>query len=181
MGVADHGGNAGEGGDFLRSALRITSGDDDFCQGILAFNAADGGPRVLIRSVGDGAGVENDEIGLGGRSMSQPTRFELAFERGAIGLRGAAPEVFYVVGGHGTYLNVGFDIRLFVRIVWKSTPPRTASPTALRTGGSLPLGEALPAQNWASLAWSEGHCRILAALRAGGASFNARVVVAIAG
>ena len=66
VGVADYGGDAGECGDFFGGALGVASGDDDFRVGITALYAADGGAGVLIGGVGDGAGVEDDEIGVGG-------------------------------------------------------------------------------------------------------------------
>jgi hypothetical protein len=101
VGVADHGGDAGQGGDFFGGALGIASGDDDSCQGILALHAADGGASVLIGGIGDGASVEYDEIGLRGGDWRQTAGFELMFDGGAIGLSGSASEIFDVVGGHG--------------------------------------------------------------------------------
>ncbi len=82
------------------SALGVASGDNDFCQRILALNAADGGAGVLIGGIRDGASVQDDEVGLGGGGASEAAGFELAFEGGAVGLGGTASEVLHVEGGH---------------------------------------------------------------------------------
>ena len=112
VGVANYGGYAGECGDFMGSALGITSGDDDFGVWILPLDAADGGAGILIGGGGDGAGVQQNQVGLRGGSVSEAASFELALEGGAIGLGGAAAKVFDVVGGHGAYgsalLRFGF-------------------------------------------------------------------------
>lgn len=102
VGVADHAGDAGQGGDFRGGALGVASGDDDFSQRVLALNPADGGAGILIGGMCDGAGVQDDEVGLGGWRVGEAAAFELAFEGGAIGLSGAASKVFDVEGGHGT-------------------------------------------------------------------------------
>src|SRR5271156_3014261 len=102
MGVADHSGYAGQRRNFLGSALGVASRDNNLRQRILALHAPDGGARVLIGGTGYGAGIQYDEVGLCCRGWVQPPRCELAFEDGAVGLSGAASEVFHVVGGHGT-------------------------------------------------------------------------------
>jgi hypothetical protein len=100
VGVADYCGHAGEAGDFFGGALSVASGDDDSCRGVLAADAADGGAGILIGGTCDGASIQNHQVGLAGRCAGQTAGFELAFEGGAVGLSGAASEVFDVEGGH---------------------------------------------------------------------------------
>ena len=100
--VADHSGDAGQGGDFCGSTLCVATGDDDFGERILALHAADGGAGVLIGGICNGTGVQDYEVGFTGRGAGQAARFELAFDRGAVGLRGATSEIFDVVGAHRT-------------------------------------------------------------------------------
>ena len=64
--VADHSRYAGQRSNFFRSALRITSGDDDFCRRILPLHSPNGGARILIGGTGHGAGIQNDEVGSRG-------------------------------------------------------------------------------------------------------------------
>ncbi len=64
--VADHSGYARQRGDFFGSALGVASGDNNFCQRILALHAANGGAGILIGGIGDGAGIQDDEVGLCG-------------------------------------------------------------------------------------------------------------------
>ncbi len=65
--VADHCTYARQRGDFFGSALRVASGDDDFGLRVLALYAAYGGAGILIGGVGDGEGVEDDQVSLLGR------------------------------------------------------------------------------------------------------------------
>lgn len=64
MRVADHQRNPFEGGDFLGSALRITSGHNDAGAWIGAMDAADGSTRILVSRRGYGAGVQDNEFGF---------------------------------------------------------------------------------------------------------------------
>src|ERR1700691_2378814 len=98
--VANDGADAGECGDFFRSTLGVASGDDDFCRWILAADAADGSSGILIGGSGDGASVEQDEVGVRGGSAGQAASLELAFQGGAVGLGGAASEIYDVKGSH---------------------------------------------------------------------------------
>ena len=101
MRVADDQADAGEFCDLFGGALRVASGDDDAGVGVLALHAADGGAGVLIGRSGDGAGVEDDDGGVCGFvGARESLLFELTFEGRAIGLRGAAAEVFDVISGH---------------------------------------------------------------------------------
>jgi len=101
--IADDLGDAGDGGDFFGSALGVASRDDDLGVGILAVDAADGGAGIVIGGGGDGAGVEHDEFGAGdGGSAVESLLLELALDRGAVGLGGAASEILDVESSHGT-------------------------------------------------------------------------------
>jgi hypothetical protein len=111
MRIADHGGDAGEGGDFLGSALGVASGDDDFSQRILALHATDGGAGVLIGGIGDGAGVHYYQVGFSGEGRGKAASFELTFEGGTVGLSGTASEVLNVEGGHGTMVAHAAGLR----------------------------------------------------------------------
>jgi hypothetical protein len=110
MRIADYGGYAGERRDFLGSALGVASGDDNFRERVLTLYAADGGARVLIGGVRDRARIQNHEVGLRGGYTGQAAAFELTFERDAVGLGGAASEVFDVEGGHGTVLGTSSEL-----------------------------------------------------------------------
>ncbi len=201
VGVADHGGDTGQGGNFFGSALGVASGDDDFCQRVLALHAADGGAGVLVGGIGYGTGIQYDEVGLRSRGAGEAAGFELAFEGGAVGLRGAASEVFYVVGGHGTYgtgictRNMHAEYaRDFARdygSAWRCRRPMprcrlramsSRSHVLQRSGGSrgLLLREAFAAEDGTALRGAEGDRSLLAALGAGGSSFDASVVVPVA-
>ena len=60
-------------------------------------NAADGGAGVLIGGGGYGAGVEDNDSGLGRLVCAlQPSLLKLTLDGGAVRLGGAASEVFYV-------------------------------------------------------------------------------------
>lgn len=64
-------------------------------------DAADGCTSVAIGSISDGAGIEDNEFGFGrSGGSSQSTLFELAFDRGAVGLGGTASEVLDVESCH---------------------------------------------------------------------------------
>ena len=101
MGVAYNKGYSGEGGDFFGGALGVAAGDYDLAGRVFAMDAADGGASVLIGCAGDGAGIENDEFGLFRRRCAMQSAIaELAFQGRAVGLSGAATEVFNVETGH---------------------------------------------------------------------------------
>jgi hypothetical protein len=101
VGIADDPGDAWEGGEFFGSALGVAAGDDEAGRGILGVKLAN---RVACLSVGGSgyrARVENND---GGRCWigrgSAATIEELAFDSGAIGLRGAAAELLDVEARH---------------------------------------------------------------------------------
>ena len=61
--VADDGVDFGQGGEFLRGALGVASGDDDAGGGVLAADAADPGAGLAVGLGGDAAGIYNDNMG----------------------------------------------------------------------------------------------------------------------
>ena len=98
--IADDEGDAGECGDFFRGALGVTAGDDDARGGFGGVDFADGVAGLGIGGCGDGAGVQHDHIGSCGFGWYAALFAELAFDGGAVGLRGAAAELLNVEGGH---------------------------------------------------------------------------------
>jgi hypothetical protein len=85
----------------LRGALGVASGDHDFCVGIAASNATDGGTGILIGRSRDSTGINHVEIGLRGLLCTGKAALdELMFESGAVSLGGTTAEVFDVIGGH---------------------------------------------------------------------------------
>ena len=101
MRVADDDAHAGKRGDLLWRALRVASGYDYFCFGILPSDPADGGARILIGGRGDGTRIQHHDRGLRrGWGARQTLELELALQSSAVGLGGAATEVLYVVSGH---------------------------------------------------------------------------------
>jgi len=109
VGIADHGGDAREGGDLFGGALGVASGDDNFGQRVLALHATNGGPRVLIGGGGNRTRIQDDEIGACRGRAVEPASLELTFESSAIGLRGPASEVFYVIGCHRIMVTQASD------------------------------------------------------------------------
>ncbi len=104
--VAHHQRDAVDGGDFLGGALRIASGNQDAGSGVQAMNAPDGRTRVVIGRRGDRTGVQHHDLGLGrGGGTRQSLIGQLAFNGCAIGLGGAAPEVFYIETAHGSIIS----------------------------------------------------------------------------
>ena len=83
-----------DGGEFLRGALSVTTGDQDARLGMVAMHAAHSLTNFVVGSGGHGAGVKNDQpsiAGAGGgrKSFGRETRFD----GGSIGLRGSAAEI----------------------------------------------------------------------------------------
>src|SRR5882762_9613691 len=95
VGIADDPGDTGERGQFFGSALGITAGDDDANGGVGGMKLANGVAGLGVGGGGDGAGVDDDDVGGGGRgSGSAATVEQLALQGGAVGLGGAATELF---------------------------------------------------------------------------------------
>jgi hypothetical protein len=99
--VPDDPRDAGERGEFLRSALGIAASHENAAAGILAVRAAHGLSHIVIGRRGDGAGIENHEVRLATvRRAYETARGKLRFERCAIGLRSAAAEILNEEAGH---------------------------------------------------------------------------------
>jgi hypothetical protein len=103
VGISSHFADTGQGGNFFRRTLCVASCNDDLAKGVLAVNAPDGCAGVLIGGGSYGAGVQDNDLGLG-RSFGafQSAVAELAFDRGAIGLGSAAAKVLYIESAHRT-------------------------------------------------------------------------------
>jgi len=99
--IADDEGDAGESGEIFGGALGVTAGNENFGGGILRVDFADGVAGLRVGGGGDGAGVDDDEFGVlrGGRGSTAAVE-ELALDGGAVGVGGAAAELFDVEGGH---------------------------------------------------------------------------------
>ena len=63
MRVADHHGNTRKLGDLFGRTLRITTCNDDPGLRIFAMDTADDLAHLVVRGIGDGAGVQDDELG----------------------------------------------------------------------------------------------------------------------
>lgn len=107
VGIADDEGNAREGGKFFRSTLGVTACDEDFGGGILRVDFADSVAGLRVGRGCNGAGVDYHEFGVVRRGGGDAAAIEeLAFDRGAVGLGGAAAELFDVEGGHEARKNL---------------------------------------------------------------------------
>jgi hypothetical protein len=105
MRVPDYQINAWKGRKFLRRPLRVAAGNDYSGFRITAARAADGSARILLGCGGDTTGIQHDKACiLRGISRFHAMFLELALYSGAISLRGAAAEIFYVKTGHRTIL-----------------------------------------------------------------------------
>ncbi len=102
--IADHPLHPGQRREFRRRPLRIAAGDQDPRRWILAVDAADGLPHVVIGRRSDGAGVQDHEVGGG----PLPGRVEALgrqqrFQRRPVGLRRPAAEILNEVLPHFVY------------------------------------------------------------------------------
>jgi hypothetical protein len=81
--------------------LRVAAGDDDLRGGIYCVELADGIASLGVGGGGYGASVQDYHVGGAWRVCeSAATIEELAFDGGAVGLGGAAAELFDVESGH---------------------------------------------------------------------------------
>lgn len=102
MGIANDEGDTRKGGDFFGGALCIAAGDENFGGGILRVDFADGIAGLCVCCGGDGAGVNDHKFGVLRRRCSGAAAVEeLALDGGAVGLCGAAAELFDVERRHG--------------------------------------------------------------------------------
>ena len=110
MRISDDRANAGKRGNFLRGALRIASGDNNFRFWILPARAPDGGPRIPIRRRCDVTGIEQNKVGLrGGGGTCEAPLFELMFKGRAVGLVSTATEILHVKSRHGNMVAQCLD------------------------------------------------------------------------
>jgi hypothetical protein len=132
---------------------------------------------------------------LSGVGTGQASAFELMFQSGAVGLGGAASEVFHVEGGHATMVAQVRRLRRMrqyaASILRGASAPRLLKAAHLHvsrgwlatlsgaSGGPF-LRKAFAAENGAALCGAEGNSCLLAALRAGGSSFDTRITAPVA-
>ena len=101
VGIAYDMGDAREDGQFFWCALSVTSGDENFGGGVLRVDFANGVAGLRVSSGSDGAGIDDDEFGcVWGGSGAAATVKQLPLDGGAIGLCGAASELFDVEASH---------------------------------------------------------------------------------
>ena len=62
VGVADDKGNAGESGEFLRSALRVASGDENFGSWISGVDLADCVASLRVCGRSDSTSIDDDKF-----------------------------------------------------------------------------------------------------------------------
>lgn len=96
--VAEDGGDAGQCGKFLRRALGVAAGDDDVGRRVATVDAADVGAGSAIGLGGDGAGVDEDDVGAGRQRIGLAGGGERGADGFRIGAGGAAAEIFNVKG-----------------------------------------------------------------------------------
>lgn len=110
--IADHPLHAWERGNLIGRALCVTAGDEDLRFRIIAMDAADGVAQVVVGAGGDSAGIEDNKPGGIGGCGRITLAFQQGLNRGAIGLRGTAAEVFHheTVGGRLHFSN--FSLRM---------------------------------------------------------------------
>ena len=100
MTVADDCGYAGDRRKLVRRALGIAAGDNDFCAGVAAVGAANGGPGLAVGFASDAAGVDDDEVGGGGTGFGKAAGAQVGADGFAVGASGSAAEVLDVKARH---------------------------------------------------------------------------------
>jgi hypothetical protein len=106
MGISDNPRDAGQCSKFFWGSLSVAAGDDDFGGGVCGMELSNGIASLGISGGGDCTGVHDDDvrgcrIGGGGAAAVE----QLAFDRGAIGLGGAATELLDEKCGHTELRN----------------------------------------------------------------------------
>ena len=92
--IADHQRHAGERGNLLGRPLRVASCHQDARQRMLAMDTPHRLPDFVVGRCGNRAGIEHDQFGFAGPGGGRESfRREAGFNRGSVGLRGAASEV----------------------------------------------------------------------------------------
>ena len=101
MAVADHGVDAGQGGELVRRPLRIAAGDQDAGGGVFPADAAQEGAGSAVCLGGHAAGIGNDYIGPGrAQSRAEAALPQFGAYDFAVRPAGPAPEVLNVVFCH---------------------------------------------------------------------------------
>jgi hypothetical protein len=101
VGIADYEGDAGKGGDFFGGALGVAAGNKDAGCGIGGVQFANGVASLGVCGGGNGAGVEDHDIGGGGIGSDGVALIaQLALDGGTVGLRGATAELLDKEGAH---------------------------------------------------------------------------------
>ncbi len=135
--VADDERDAVERGNLLGSALGIASGHQDAGRRVGAMDAPDGGARILIGRRSDGAGIQNDDFGLGcGACPRQSALGQLAFNGRAVGLGGSTSEIFHVETAH----------QIIIWVVGVVPEPLSLGPSIEGTG--IPLCSSGELKHW---------------------------------
>jgi hypothetical protein len=99
--VADYGGDSGECGNLVGSALGIAARGDDAGLGVLPVGASDVSAGFAISFGSDAAGVDDDHIGFGGKACGSSGGAQESGYCLTVGARGATTEVLDVEGsGH---------------------------------------------------------------------------------
>jgi hypothetical protein len=98
MAIADNGGHACHIRKFLRSALRVAAGDDDFGSRIFAMRTADKRASRAICLRRYAAGIDDDHVGCKGLAIGKGP--QMACNGLAVGTRRTATEVLNVKAGH---------------------------------------------------------------------------------
>ena len=99
--VADHASYARQRGDFCGSALRVASGDDDFCLRAVAMDAADEGTGAAIGIRRHAAGIDDNDICASKISGGTETAAaQPCGDRFAVGSAGSASKVLDMVFCH---------------------------------------------------------------------------------
>ena len=71
-------------------------------------NTANSGARVLVRGSGDGAGIEDDNFGVGGHARPLPSFFpKLTLDSGPVGLGCTTAKILDIEAGHASILTQG--------------------------------------------------------------------------
>src|SRR5438045_1496609 len=95
VGIADDPGNARESCEFFGGALGVAPSDNQADGRVGSVKFANGVAGLCVGGGGDGAGVEDNDVGSCGRGGGGETAVkQLALDGGTIGLRGAAAELF---------------------------------------------------------------------------------------
>ncbi len=90
--VAHHPADAWQCGQFVWCALRVTAGNQNFRCWMVAMESANDPPGIDIGAVGDGTGIEHNQVGFSGSAHGDQSHvFKRGFDGCAVRLRGAAP------------------------------------------------------------------------------------------